>query len=56
MSDPDNVNEAFADYLRLTNPPSERPQPDSQRWKDLRSAFMAGAAFGTDAMARAAEQ
>lgn len=51
----DQVNKAFADYLIQTNRPGERPQIDSQRWKDLRSAFMAGARFGTEAMAAAVD-
>lgn len=50
---PDELQQAFADYVKMTNAPEERPQEGSARWKDLRGAFTAGARYGTEAMAAA---
>jgi hypothetical protein len=41
---------AFESYIKMRFPPDDRPEKDSPRWRDLRSAFMAGARFGVEAM------
>lgn len=53
---PDELQQAFLDYVKMVNAPDDRPQVDSRRWKDLRGAFMAGARHGVEAMAAAAEK